>query len=95
MLNYILLDWLVKLKYSQNHLEKFNDMESGIRTQKSLESGIQELGIRNPSYDWIPLHGAKINYKLFILNRNYFTMGKCVWLLNEFKLSSRQPPTLE
>jgi len=23
-------------------------MESGIRTQKSLESGIQELGIRNP-----------------------------------------------
>jgi len=41
-------------------------MESGIRTQKSLESGIQELGIRNPALgipnppcDWIPLHRAK------------------------------------
>jgi len=25
---------------------------------RNLESGIQRLGIRNPPYDWIPLHGA-------------------------------------
>jgi len=54
-------------------------MESGIRTQKSLESGIQRLGIRNPAlgirnppYDWIPLHGANGSIILDGTNRNLF-----------------------
>jgi len=48
-------------------------MESGIRIQKSLESGIQRLGIRNPAlgiqnppYDWIPLHGAICCWQLSV-----------------------------
>jgi len=50
---------------------------------RNLESGIQRLGIRNPAlgirnppYDWIPLHGAKNKEGIIYLCYKLYNMGR-------------------